>query len=35
MSGLAIKVGAGIFALVTFAIAIGIYIKFCHSAIII
>jgi hypothetical protein len=33
LAGVAFKIGVGIIALVTFPVAIGIYIKFCHSAI--
>jgi hypothetical protein len=33
VAGVAFKIGAGIIALVAFPIVIGIYIKFCHSAI--
>lgn len=33
MGGVALKIGAGIIAVVTVPIAIGIYVKFCHSAI--
>jgi hypothetical protein len=33
LSAVGFKIGAGAIALVAFPIAIGIYIKFCHSAI--
>ncbi len=33
VGGTVVKTGAGIIAIVTFPVAIGIYIKFCHSAV--